>query len=75
MTVSQAIFLKVRVPFLAGSLSQPLDMSMSLGPFPDDWKIARVAHIYKDGSEDKKFKLSPYVCFTGHLSPFWKTGA
>ena len=39
------------MPVLAGSLSRLFNMSMSLGIFPDDWKIARVAPIYKDGSE------------------------
>ena len=46
-------FLKVGMPVLAGSLSRLFNMSMSLGIFLDEWKIARVAPIYKDGSEDE----------------------
>ena len=48
-----SFFLKVGMPVLAESLSQLFNMSMFLGLFPDDWKIARVAPIYKDGSEDE----------------------
>ena len=51
--------LKVGMPVLAGSLSQLFNMSMSLGLFPDDWKIARVAPIYKDGSEDETSNYRP----------------
>ena len=48
-----SFFLKMGMPVLARSLSQLINMSMSLGLFPDDWKIARVTPIYKDGSEDE----------------------
>ena len=34
-------------------------MSMSIGIFPEDWKIARVAPIYKDGSEDENSNYRP----------------
>ena len=52
-------FLKVGMPALAGSLSELFSMSMSLGLFPDDWKIARVAPIYKDGSQDENSNYRP----------------
>ena len=34
-------------------------MSMSLGISPEDWKIARVAPIYKDDSEDEISNYRP----------------
>jgi len=49
---------------LAGSLSQLFNMSMSLGIFPEDWKIARVANIYKDGSEDETSNYRPLSVLT-----------
>ena len=54
-----SFFLKVGMPVLAGSLSQFFNMSMSLGIFPEDWKIASVAPIYKDGSEDENSNYRP----------------
>ena len=54
-----SFFLKVGMPVLAGSLSRLFNMSMSLGIFPDNWKIARVAPIYKDGSEDENSNYRP----------------
>ena len=54
-----SFFLKVGMPVLAGSLSRLFNMSMSLGIFPDEWKIARVAPIYKDGSEDENSNYHP----------------
>ena len=54
-----SFFLKVGMPVLAGSLSQLFTMSMSLSLYPDDWKIARVAPIYKDGSEDENSNYRP----------------
>ena len=48
-----SFFLKVGMPVLVGSLSWLFNISLSLGIFPDDWKIAWVAPIYKDGSEDE----------------------
>ena len=44
---------------MAGSLSRLFNISMSLGIFPDEWKIARVAPIYKDGSEDENSNYRP----------------
>ena len=45
-------FFKVRMPILALSLSEIFNLSMSKGLFPNDWKIARVAPLYKDGPTD-----------------------
>ena len=54
-----SFFLKAGMPVLAGSLSQLFNMSMSLGIFPGDWKTARVAPIYKDGSEVENSNYRP----------------
>ena len=59
-----SFFLKVRMPVLAGSLSRLFNISMSLGIFPDEWKIARVAPIYKDGSEDENSNYRPISVLT-----------
>ena len=50
------------MPVLAGSLSQFFKMSMSLGLFPADWKIARVTLFYKDGAEDESSNYCPTGC-------------
>ena len=54
-----SFFLNVGMPVLAGSLSKLFNMSLSLSIFPDDWKIAMVAPIYKDGSEDENSNYRP----------------
>ena len=54
-----SLYLKIGMPFLAGSLSQLFNMSMSLGFVPDDWKIAKVAPIFKDGLEDENSSYCP----------------
>ena len=48
-----SFFLKVGMPVLAGSLSRLFNMSMSLGIFPDEWKIARVTPTYKDAQKTR----------------------
>ena len=52
-------FLKVGMPILAPSLSEIFNLSMSKGLFPNDWKIARVAPIYKDGPTDVDSNYRP----------------
>ena len=56
-------FLKVGVPILAPSLSEIFSLSISKGLFRNDWKIARVAPIYKDGPTDVDSNYRPIsVC-------------
>ena len=38
---------------------QLFNLSLSLGRFPDSWKIARVAPIFKDGATDNKSNYRP----------------
>ena len=42
-----SFYLKKSMPFLASGLSQILNLSMSIGQFPDSWKVARVAQFIK----------------------------
>ena len=45
-------FLKVGIEILAPSLAQLFTLSLSVGCFPDNWKTACVAPIFKQGSKD-----------------------
>ena len=54
-----SFFLKIGISVLAPSLVQPFNLSLSLGRFPDSWKIARVAPIFKDGATDDKSNYRP----------------
>ena len=54
-----SFFLKVGISVLAPSLVQLFNLSLSLGRFPDSWKIARVAPIFKDGATDDKSNYRP----------------
>ena len=47
-------FLKVGMPVLAGSLSTIFNNSLRCGVFPNCWKTARIAPIFKDGPENIK---------------------
>ena len=54
-----SFFLKAGMPILAQPLSQLFNLSLSLGLFPDSWKIARVAPIFKDGPADESNNYRP----------------
>ena len=54
-----SFFLKVGISVLAPSLVQLFNLSLSLGRFPDNWKMARVAPIFKDGATDNKSNYRP----------------
>ena len=54
-----SFFLKAGMPILAQPLSQLFNLSLSLGLFPDCWKIARVAPIFKDGPADESSNYRP----------------
>ena len=47
-------FLKVGMPVLASSLSTIFNNSLRCGVFPNCWKTARIAPIFKDGPENIK---------------------
>ena len=52
-------FLKAGMPVLASSLSAIFDNSLRRGVFPDCWKTARIAPIFKDGPENIKSNYRP----------------
>ena len=54
-----SFFLKIDISVLAPSLVQLFNLSLSLGRFPDSWKIARVAPSFKDGATDNKSNYRP----------------
>ena len=47
------------MPVLAKPLSQLFNFSLSAGVFPDQWKIARIAPIYKGGHSDIRSNYRP----------------
>ena len=54
-----SFFLQKSMPILANGLSQIFNMSLFTGQFPDSWKVARVAPIYKDGSSSENSNYRP----------------
>ena len=47
-----SFFIKIALPLISGSLCDLFNLSFISGKFPTDWKIARVATIYKRGARD-----------------------
>ena len=47
-------FLKMDLPIIKGSLCDLFNLSLFSGKFPDGWKIARVAPIFKSGQRDDR---------------------
>ena len=54
-----SFFLKIGMPVLAPSLCSIFNTSISQGRFPENWKIARVSPIYKDGSTEDRSNYRP----------------
>ena len=54
-----SFFLKIAMLTLAEPLSQLFNLSLSAGVFPNQWKIARIAPIYKDGDSDIRSNYRP----------------
>ena len=54
-----SFFLKTRIEILAPSLIQLFNWSLSVGHFPDNWKTAQVAPIFKKGSTQDKSNYRP----------------
>ena len=47
-------FLKIALPAISESLCDIFNLSFATGCFPDSWKIARVAPIFKSGQPDDR---------------------
>ena len=47
------------MPFISDSLCDILNLSLSSGVFPDGWKVASVAPIFKEGPSDERSNYVP----------------
>ena len=54
-----SFFIKTAIYFLARPLSYIFNCSLLNGTFPDSWKVARVAPIFKEGSADELSNYRP----------------
>ena len=52
-------FLKIALPVISGSLCDIFNLSVATRFFPDSWKIARVAPIFKGGQPDDRSNNRP----------------
>ena len=52
-------FLKIALPVISESLCDIFNLSIATGCFPDSWKIARVAPIFKSGQPDDRSNYRP----------------
>ena len=52
-------FLKIGLPVIAESLCDIFNLSLATGVFPDSWKIARVAPVFKSGQQDDSSNYRP----------------
>ena len=52
-------FLKIALPVIVESLCNIFNLSIATGVFPDCWKIARVAPIFKSGQSDDRSNYRP----------------
>ena len=52
-------FLKIGLPVISDSLCDIFNLSIATGVFPDSWKIARVAPIFKTGQTDDRSNYRP----------------
>ena len=60
-------FLKAGLPILAESLCDIFNHSLATGVFPDCWKVARVAPIFKNGEQTDRSNYRP-ICVLPVLS-------
>ena len=52
-------FIKIAFPIISHSLCRIYNLSIESGIFPDSWKIARVAPIFKSGSSEDRSNYRP----------------
>ena len=52
-------FLKIALPVISESLCDIFNLSIATGCFPDSWKIARVAPIFKSGQTNDRSNYRP----------------
>ena len=56
-----SFFIKIGLPVIAESLCDIFNLSLATGVFPDSWKIARVAPVFKSGEQDDSSNYRP-IC-------------
>ena len=54
-----SFYLKIALPVVGRSLCDLFNKSLFAGKFPEDWKIARIAPIFKSGAKDDRFNFWP----------------
>ena len=54
-----SFYLKIAMPVVGGSLCDLFNKSLFAGKFPEDWKIARIAPIFKSGAKDDRSNYRP----------------
>ena len=54
-----SFFIKLALQFLARPLAYLFNFSLQSGIFPDSWKTARVAPVYKEGSKEERSTYRP----------------
>ena len=54
-----SFYLKIALPVVGGSLCDLFNESLFAGKFPEDWKIARIAPIFKSGAKDDRSNYRP----------------
>ena len=52
-------FIKIAFPVISQSLCSNFNLSINTGKFPDSWKTARVAPIFKSGEHDDRSNYRP----------------
>jgi hypothetical protein len=55
----QVRLLKISAPAIASSLTYIINLSLSTGEFPKDWKTARISPIYKKGTKTEPGNYRP----------------
>ena len=54
-----SFYLKIALPVVGRSLCDLFHKSLFAGKFPEDWKIARIAPIFKSGAKDDRSNYRP----------------
>ena len=59
-------YLKIALPVVSESLCDLFNKSLFAGKFPKDWKVARIAPIFKNGAKDdrsnyRSISIFPFV--------------
>ena len=57
-----SVYLKIALPVVGRSLCDLFNKSLFAGKFPEDWKIALIASIFKNGAKDDRLiSVLPFI--------------